>query len=98
MIIFFARCLLVSCSEFEIPLMEELTYFLGFQIKQAEEGTFISQPKYCLELIKKFDMQNLRSISTPITSNMLIDRDKNGVEIEITKYRGIIGSLLYLMV
>lgn len=37
------------------------------------------------------------SVSTPMASNMLIDKDKNGVEFEITKYRGIIGSLLYLI-
>lgn len=76
--------------------MGDLTYFLGLQIKQTEEGTFISQTKYCLELLKKFDMQNSKSISALMASNFLIDKDKSGVEIDITKYRGIIGSLLYL--
>lgn len=51
--VFFVRCLLVSCSKFEITLMGELTCFLGLQSKQSKEGTFISQ-KYCLELLKKF--------------------------------------------
>lgn len=43
-------------DEFEMSLMEELTYFLGFQIKKAKYGTFLRQIKYCLELKNKFDM------------------------------------------
>ncbi|XP_050908494.1 uncharacterized mitochondrial protein AtMg00810-like [Lathyrus oleraceus] len=78
--------------------MGELTYFLGLQINQAEEGTFISQTKYCLELHKKFDMKDLKSISTPMASNALIDKYERGVDFDITKYRGIIRYLLYLAV
>ena len=40
-------------SEFEMSMMGELTFFLGLQIKQMEEGTFISQSKYCKEVLKK---------------------------------------------
>lgn len=79
-----------------MSIMGELTNFLGLQIKQVENGTFISQIKYCLEILKEFDMQNSKSISTLMASNVLIDKDEIGVEIDITKYRGIIGFLLYL--
>ncbi|KAI5421369.1 hypothetical protein KIW84_044982 [Lathyrus oleraceus] len=67
--------------------MEELTYVLGLQIKLVKDGTFISQTEYCLELLKKFNMQNSKSISIPTTSNVMIDNDKNKVEVDITKYR-----------
>ena len=77
-----------------MSLMGELSYFLGSQIKQAEEDTFISQTTYCLE---KFDMNDSKSISTPMAYNMLIDKDDKGVDIDITMYIGIIRSLLYLM-
>jgi len=40
-------------GEFEMSMMGELTFFLGLQIKQMEEGTFISQSKYCKEVLKK---------------------------------------------
>lgn len=50
-------------GELKMSLMGELTYFLGLQIKQAEDRTFISQLKYYLELLKKFDIQILKSIS-----------------------------------
>jgi len=45
-------------SEFEMPMMGELNYFLGLQIKQTNDGIFVNQAKYCKELIKRFGMEN----------------------------------------
>lgn len=52
--------------------------------------------KYCLDLLKKFEMKDSKSISTPMTSNMLIDKYERGMGFDVTKYQGIIRSLLYL--
>jgi hypothetical protein len=38
-------------------MMGELKYFLGFQIKQLQEGTFISQTKYIQDILNKFGMK-----------------------------------------
>lgn len=65
-------------GEFEISLMEELKYFLGLQIKQTKSSTFISKEKYYFELLKKYDIKGSKSISTPITSNLLKDKDEQG--------------------
>jgi hypothetical protein len=83
-------------GEFEMSMMGELTYFLGLQIKQLSEGTFIYQTKYCKELLKKFGMSDSRHIDTPMAPSCMMDKDEKGSDVEITKYRGIIGSLLYL--
>ncbi|KAK2403095.1 putative mitochondrial protein [Trifolium repens] len=83
-------------GEFEMSMMGELTYFLGLQIKQLEEGTFIYQTKYCLELLKKFGMTDSKHMETPMASTCALSKDEKGKDVEITKYRGIIGSLLYL--
>ena len=40
-------------SEFEMSMMGKLQYFLGLQIKQMEEGTFIHQAKYTKDLLRK---------------------------------------------
>ena len=45
-------------SEFEMSMMGELNFFLGLQIKQTKNGIFISQAKYCTELLKRFGMKN----------------------------------------
>ena len=83
-------------SEFEISMMGELTFFLGLQIKQLENGIFVHQGKYCKELLKRFEMENSKEASTPMASSCYLDRDEKGKTIEVTKYRGMIGSLLYL--
>lgn len=87
---------LMSYMESLRCLSRELNYFLGFQIKQMENETFINHTKYYLKLLKKYDMNNSKTVSTPMALNILIDKDENGVKTEITKYRGIIRSLIYL--
>lgn len=69
-----------------MSLIGELTYFLGLQIKQGEEEFFISQMKYYLDLLKKFEMKDSKTISTPMASNVLIDKDERGVNFDITMY------------
>ena len=44
-------------SEFEMSMMGELNFFLGLQIKQLKEGTFINQAKYIRDLLKKFNLE-----------------------------------------
>jgi hypothetical protein len=51
----------------------ELKFFLGFQIKQLKDGTFISQTKYTNDMLKKFDMNNAKPIKTPLPSNGHLD-------------------------
>jgi hypothetical protein len=53
-------------QKFEMPMMGELKYFLGFQVKQLQEGTFISQTKYIQDILKKFGMKNAKPIKTPM--------------------------------
>jgi len=83
-------------GEFEMSLVGELTFFLGLQIKQTSDSIFLSQTKYALELLKKFDMQDCKSISTPMASALSVDKDESGIEVNCKRYRGMIDSLLYL--
>ncbi|XP_019251212.1 PREDICTED: uncharacterized protein LOC109230261 [Nicotiana attenuata] len=76
--------------------MGELTFFLGLQILQTEEGTFICQTKYTKELIQKFGLSNAKSIGTPMSPSTNLDKDEQGILVDETKYRGMIESLLYL--
>lgn len=83
-------------SEFEMSIIGELTFFLGLQIQQTEEGTFICQTKYTKELIHNIGMSNAKSIGTPMSPTKNLDKDEQGTPVDETKYRGMIGSLLYL--
>jgi hypothetical protein len=82
--------------EFEISMIVELSFFLGLQVKQTKEGTFIYQSKYVNDLLKRFDMDNSKPIKTPMTTNAYLDLDEGGNSVDLKLYRYMIGSLLYL--
>ncbi|WVZ97464.1 hypothetical protein U9M48_043001 [Paspalum notatum var. saurae] len=72
--------------EFEKSLMSELQFFLGLQIKQGLEGTFVHQAKYTRDTLNKFNMGDSKPMTTPM----------NGEAVDQKEFRGMIGSLLYL--
>jgi hypothetical protein len=85
-------------NEFQMSMMGELTFFLVIQVKQMNQGTFIHQAKYTKDLMKKFNMAELKPVSTPMSTGTVLDRDKNGAVVDQREYRSMIGSLLYLTV
>jgi hypothetical protein len=86
----------IMIQKFEMSMMGELKYFLGFQIKQLQKGTFISQTKYIQDILKKFGMKNGKPIKTPMGTNGHLDLDTAGKSVDQKVYRSMIGSLLYL--
>ncbi|WVZ52775.1 LOW QUALITY PROTEIN: hypothetical protein U9M48_003797 [Paspalum notatum var. saurae] len=82
--------------EFEMSLMGELQFFLGLQIKQGLEGTFIHQAKYTRYIVKKFNMGDSKPMTTPMSTNTALDADEDGEAVDQKEFRGMIGSLLYL--
>jgi hypothetical protein len=93
-----------SCEEFsrlmmlkfEMSMMGELNYFLGFQVKQLKEGTFISQTKYTQDLLKWFGMKDAKPAKMPMGTDGHLDLIKGGKSVDQKAYRSMIGSLLYL--
>ena len=83
-------------GEFEMLIIGELTYFLGLQIKQCKCETFLTQAKYTSELLKRFDVSNFKPFGTLISPLLKLDSNLNGKKVDVTLYRGMIGSLLYL--
>lgn len=83
-------------KEFQMSMMGELSFFLGLQIQQTEQGIMIHQQKYIKELMKKFGMENAKVNDTPMGTNTRLDEDLKGTPVNQTLYRGMIGSLLYL--
>jgi len=79
-----------------MSMMGELKYFLGFQIKQLKEGTFLCQTKHIADMLKKFDMEGAKPIKTPMATNRHLDLNQEGKSLDQKVYRSMIGSLLYL--
>jgi hypothetical protein len=86
----------IMIDRFEVFMMGVLTFFFRFQIKQAKEGTFISQIKYTRDILKKFDMNNAKPIKTPMGTNGYLDLDLDGTSVDHNVYRHMIRSLIYL--
>jgi hypothetical protein len=86
----------IMIQKFEMSMMGELKYFLGFQVKQLQEGTFISQTKYIQDILAKFGMKDAKPIKTPMGTNGHLDLDTGGKSVDQKVYRSMIGSLLYL--
>jgi hypothetical protein len=82
--------------KFKMSMMGELKYFLGFQIKQLQDGTVISQTKYIQDILKKFGMKDDKPIKTPMGTNGHLDLDTGGKSVDQKVYRSMIGSLLYV--
>ena len=68
----------MMANEFEMSMIGELSYFLGLQIKQMKNGTFLSQGKYIKDMLKKSGMDESKSISTPMGTNSNLDSDACG--------------------
>jgi hypothetical protein len=85
-------------NEFQMSIMGELNFFLGIQVKQTKKGIFIHQAKYTKDLMKKFNMAELKPVSTPMSTAAALDPDENGEAIAQREYISMIGSLLYLAV
>ena len=71
-----------------MPMMGELKFFLGLQIRQQRNGIFISQEKYLKDVLRKFGMQDCKGVKIPMP--------ENGIDFDHKVYRSMIGSLLYL--
>nr|GEV98847.1 uncharacterized mitochondrial protein AtMg00810-like [Tanacetum cinerariifolium] len=83
-------------KRFQMNSIGELTFFLGLQVKQNEEGIFISQDKYVVEILKKFDFSSVRIASTPIETQKQLVKDEEAANVDVHLYRSTIESLLYL--
>jgi isopentenyldiphosphate isomerase len=69
-------------KEFQMSMMGELTFFLGIQVKQTKQGTFVHQAKYMKDLMKKFNMAELKPVSTLMSTATALDPNENGDAID----------------
>jgi hypothetical protein len=86
----------IMTDMFEMFMVGVLTFFIGFQIKQAKEGTFISQTKYTRDILKKFSMDNAKHIKSPMGTNGHLDLNLGGTSVDQKVYCSMIRSLLYI--
>ena len=87
----------VMKQEFEMSMLGELSFFLGLQVHQKKDRIFLSQQKYAGEMLKKFQMEDCKPVSTPMVAACKLSKEENSPKVDQTLYRSMIGSLLYLI-
>nr|GEY89049.1 integrase, catalytic region, zinc finger, CCHC-type, peptidase aspartic, catalytic [Tanacetum cinerariifolium] len=83
-------------SRFKMSMIEEMTFFLSLQVNQSPSGIFINQYKYVHEILKKYGLNTSDIVGTPMDINDKLDLDQIGTSVDATKYRSMIGALIYL--
>ncbi|GKA84969.1 putative ribonuclease H-like domain-containing protein [Tanacetum coccineum] len=83
-------------KKFQMSSMGELTFFLGLQVKQKNDGIFISQDKYVTEILNKFGFSDVKTASTPMETHKPLLKDADGEDIDEHMYRSMIGWMMYL--
>nr|GEW37884.1 hypothetical protein [Tanacetum cinerariifolium] len=83
-------------SNFQMSMMGQMLFFLGLQVSQSPEGIFINQSKFALEILKKFGMDSCDSVDTPMVDRLKLVEDLSGTLVDQTRFRSMVGSLMYL--
>nr|GFB60966.1 retrovirus-related Pol polyprotein from transposon TNT 1-94 [Tanacetum cinerariifolium] len=83
-------------SRFEMSMIGEMAFFLGLQVNQSPSGIFINQSNYVQEILKKYRLNTCDIIGTLMDIKDKLDLDQIGTPVDATKYRSMIGALMYL--
>ena len=73
-----------------------MKFFLGIKVSQQSDGIFICQKKYALEILKRFGMTKSHEVNSLIVPGSKLSKDADGVAVDESFYKQIVGSLMYL--
>jgi hypothetical protein len=74
----------------------KMKYFLGIEVLQRPNDVFIGQQKYAQEVLDRFKMDQCNPVNNPLVPGHKLSKDEDGVKVDSTLYKQIVGSLMYL--
>ncbi|XP_050915759.1 uncharacterized mitochondrial protein AtMg00810-like [Lathyrus oleraceus] len=83
-------------KEFDMTDLGKMKYFLGIEVVQFDDGIFISHAKYVMEVLRRFGMEHSNSVENPMVPGFKISKDENGIEMDGSFFKQLIGSMMYL--
>ncbi|GJU09269.1 retrovirus-related pol polyprotein from transposon TNT 1-94 [Tanacetum coccineum] len=86
----------IMSLKFKMSMMGKMSFFLGLQISHNPRGIFINQSKYALEMIKKYGMESSDHVDTIMVERTKLNEGLQGIPVDPTRYRSMVGSLMYL--
>nr|GEX22270.1 hypothetical protein [Tanacetum cinerariifolium] len=82
-------------DKFQMSSVGEITFILGLQVKQNQDGIFISQDKYVAEILRKFGLTDGKSASSPIDTEKPLLKDPDGEDVDLHTYRSMIVKRIF---
>ena len=62
-------------------------YFLGMEVWKSEDGIFLRKRKYAVEILKRFEMLDYKTMATPMASKLKLPSDASSEKVDATTYR-----------
>ena len=86
----------VMKKEFEMTDLSVMKYFLGLEVTQIDQGIFIFQHKYAIDILQRFRMDKCKPTETPIPLGTKLTKNDDEPIVNNTLYKQMVGSLMYL--
>ncbi|KAJ0615698.1 putative RNA-directed DNA polymerase [Helianthus annuus] len=83
-------------AEFEMKDLGRLKYFLGIEVLRSEQGIFICQKKYILDLLAETGMVDCKPMETPMMTNHKLHMEPKAKLADKERYQRLVGKLIYL--
>ncbi|KAK2446248.1 putative mitochondrial protein [Trifolium repens] len=83
-------------KEFEMTDIGLMSYYLGIEVKQEDQGILITQEGYAKEVLKKFKMDDANPVSTPMECGIKLSKHDEGERVDPSLFKSLVGSLRYL--
>ncbi|XP_050918924.1 secreted RxLR effector protein 161-like [Lathyrus oleraceus] len=84
--------------EFDMSDLGRMRHFLGMEVLQNSDGIFICQRRYAREVLARFEMENSNSVKNPIVPGTKLSKDEGGTKVDVTFFKQMVGSLMYLTI
>ncbi|KAK2981149.1 hypothetical protein RJ640_013471 [Escallonia rubra] len=83
--------------EFEMTDIGLMSYYLDIEVRQREDGIFISQEAYAKEILKRYGMVYCKPVKTPVECGVKLSKHGEGDKIHPTFFKSLVGSLRSLL-
>jgi hypothetical protein len=85
-------------QNFEMKDLGQLNYFLGLEVTSGSDGYYLSQPKYASDLLSKASLTDNKTCTSPLEPNIRLLATGGESLSNVTLYRQLVGSLIYLTI